>query len=429
MIQIADTSSQDVKIEPKKRTKPAYIAGAIIFIAIVLVVFLGPQISRWSNSQISVSAERLRISTVTRGDFIRDLSVQGQVVAAISPKLYSPARGTITFQVNAGDSVSTNQVLATISSPELTNQLEQDRATLQKMEIDLERQKITSDKRNLQNQKVVDLANVKLVAAQREKRRADKAFQNKSISEIDYEKAKDELQNAELEHKHATKDAQLDNKSAKFELQTAQLLVDRQRLLVKELERKVNELTLRSPTDGIVGNLAVDQKSQVNQDSAIMSVVNLSEFQLEIAIPESYAYDISIGMPTEVNLNGRKYNATLVSISPEIKNNQVTGIVRFTADEQPDGLRQNQRLTTRILLEDKKNVLMVERGQFLESGGGKLVYVVNDGIAQRRAIVTGARSLAKVEIVSGLQPGDKVVTSSTEVFRSAESVLITNYSD
>jgi len=89
-------------------------------------------------------------------------------------------------------------------------------------------------------------------------------------------------------------------------------------------------------------------------------------------------------------------------------------------------LRQNQRLQTRILLEEKPNVLVVQRGQFYDSGNGRIAYVVEDGIAYRRQIVTGATSLNAVEIVQGLAAGDTIITSSTDVFNGAQTVLINN---
>ena len=86
-------------------------------------------------------------------------------------------------------------------------------------------------------------------------------------------------------------------------------------------------------------------------------------------------------------------------------------------------LRQNQRLTTRILMEEKKDVLTLQRGQFLDSGGSRIAYVLDeDNVAHRRSIEIGARSLAAVEIVNGLSEGEVVVISSIDQFRSADSV-------
>lgn len=423
-MRITDTSGQDVVLAPKSKKRFWIKSASVALVAMVIIGTVAPSYSDWVDSDLSVSRERLRMAKVFRGDFVRDLSVQGRVVAAVSPKLYSPAQGTITYQVDAGDTVQQDQILARIDSPELTNELQQEEATLQRLQIELDRKKIQAKQQALNNQKSIDQALVALTAADREKRRADKAIQSNSISAIDFEKAQDELQNARLEHKHAVEDAQLAIESFEFELKTNQLQVDRQALLVADLQRKVQELTVRSPVSGIVGNLAFEQKNQVAQNQAILSVVDLSEFEVELQIPESYADDLAIGMAAEIQFNGETHSAVLVTISPEIENNQVTGRVRF-ADSSAPGLRQNQRLTTRILMENKADVLMVQRGQFLESAGGKVAYLIQDNRAIRSPIRTGARSLGAVEILSGLNQGDEIIVSSTEAFDGAETVLLT----
>jgi HlyD family secretion protein len=159
--------------------------------------------------------------------------------------------------------------------------------------------------------------------------------------------------------------------------------------------------------------------------------VDLTDLELDVNIPESYADDLAISMLAEVNLNGQIYHAILVTISPEIENNQVTGRVRFAKTDAdanqlsaPSGLRQNQRLTTRILMESKRDVLLVERGQFLQTANGNIAYVVQDGLAYRTPIKTGARSLSVVEVLNGLSEGQRIIISGTDQFNGAETVLI-----
>jgi HlyD family secretion protein len=429
-MKIADTSGQDTAVLKISNSKTKWMILGCILIAWLAYIIIAPAISKWSNSDASVSAQRIRLASVTRGDFVRDLSVQGRVVAAISPKLYSPAQGTISFYIDAGDTVIKGQILATIDSPELSNQLKQEQSALQRLQMELDRQKIQSSKQALVNQKAVDLAKVSLTAADREKRRADKAFESQSISQIDFEKAQDDLENARLVSKHSVKDAELNLESLEFEVKTKRLFVERQELLVTELSRQVDELTLLSPVNGLVGNLSVEQKNQVAKNQSILSVVDLSEFEVEVDIPESYADDLAIGMTAEIRLNGETHIAKLITISPEIENNQVTGRVRFNSVSdiginQPQGLRQNQRLTTRILMENKHDVLMVQRGQFLETGNGRIAYIVKNDMAERTPISTGARSLSSVEVLNGLSVGDTIIVSGTDQFKGAQSVLIT----
>ena len=104
------------------------------------------------------------------------------------------------------------------------------------------------------------------------------------------------------------------------------------------------------------------------------------------------------------------------------KNPDETIVTHFRMDEFAD-----QRLTTRVLLEERPSVLTLQRGQFLETGGGRVAYVIgDDDIATRRQITIGGRSLSAIEITGGLVEGDRVIISSIDQFRGAETVLITD---
>ena len=422
---IADTSGQDVALAQPSRRRFWIVAGAAAAAAVIAAVWFVPAIVRWSSAEAAVPRERIRVAEVRVGDLTRDVSVQGRVVAAVSPTLFAPADGTITLLVESGSSVEAGAALARIESPELENRLRQEQATLESQGVELERQRISTRQAQLTSQKNVDVAQVALTAAEREKRRAEISFAQQVIAEIDLEKAIDELASAQLSYQHAVQDMELDRERLNFELRTRELAVDRQQFLVDDLDRQVAELTMLSPVTGIVGNLQVEQKAAIARNAAVMAVVDLSNFEVEADVPEAYADDLGLGMAAEVIVGTERIAAELVAISPEIIDNQVTTRLRF-ASGTPPGLRQNQRLTTRILFENVAGALIVERGQFLESGAGRIAYVVDGNIARRREIVVGARSLADVEIASGVAAGDVVITSSYETFGDAESVLITN---
>ena len=395
-------------------------------LVLLLVWLAAPKFQRWADATVSFPLDRVRVATVIRGDLIRDVSVQGRVVAAVSPTLYSTAPGTITLNADAGERVIAGQVLAIVHSPALTNLLLQAESAQEQRQVELERQRIESRQLALEKRKVADLANVALVAADREKRRADEAYELGVISVIDFEKAQDDLQNAQVSHRHAVADADLFDERLAFELRASELELKRQDLLVQNMRRQVDDLAIKSPVSGIVGDLLVDQKAAVSVDTPVMAVVDLSRFEIDVQIPESYADDLAVGMQAEVQLGGDKFSGELVAVSPEIVSNQVKGRIRFTGDA-PTNLRQNQRLTTRILLAEHSNVLLVQRGQFLDTGAGRVAYVLNeDGLAQRRSIEVGARSLGAVQIVAGLDQGDTIVISNLDPFRSADTVLLTD---
>jgi len=415
-----------VQLAPPDPRRKQLLIGSIAVVVIASIVLLAPAVKRWASATVSVPMDRVRTAVVTRGDLVRDVSVQGRVVAAVSPTLYATAPGSITLSVEAGEQVVAGQVLAIVDSPELTNQLQQAEASLAQRKLELERQRIESRQLALDKRKAADLADVTLVAAKREKRRADDAHERGVIPVIDFEKAQDDLRNAELAYQHAIADADLFDERLSFELRASQFEVNAQELFVEDLRRQVSELSINSPVNGIVGDLLVEQKEAVSRDTPVMAVVDLTRFEVDAMIPESYADDLGIGMIAEIRVSGERFDGQLVAVSPEIINNQVASRIRFTGD-MPTGLRQNQRLTTRILLAEHHDVLQVQRGQFLDSGAGRLTYVINDnGVAERRQIETGALSLGAVEIVSGLEPGERIVISNLDPFRGADTVLLTN---
>jgi len=421
---IRDTSAQDIAIDPqparRRRLRIALAAGGAVLVLLLLAV---PAILRWLDAEISVPSERVRIATVERGSFVRDVSAQGTIVASVSPTLFSPSAGTVTYQVQAGDSVKKGQVLGRIDSPQLKNEYERETAALASLEIEVRRQTIETRRQVLATQQAADAADVAIRAAQREQHRAEEAWKSRVISQRDYEKAQDDLKNATLVHEHALENAALEKDSLSFELQTHRLSRDRQRLLVEDLKRRFDLLTITSPVDGMVGTLAVAQKGTVTENGPLLMVVDLTAFEVEFQVPESYADDIGIGMDAEVTYAGNKFPATVSSISPEVRQNQVTGRVQFSK-QVPPGMRQNQRVSTRIVLESKANVLKVQRGPFLDSGSGRSAYVVTDGMARLTPITIGTTSIAAIEITAGLKEGDQIIVSSTDSFEDAKVVRL-----
>ena len=403
-----------------KRVLLAAALGLLVLGGLLLTWLLGA----WFSSEGTVSRDRLRIATVTRGEFLSDVAAQGTVVAAVSPTLYAPAAGTVTLARNAGDAVKKGDLVATVDSPGLRNEYQRERATLESLVVDLRREEIEVRRKILQSQQTSDMAGVAIRAAEREFARAEQAWGQKVISARDYQRARDELDEAKLTHHHSVETAGLEKEGLEFELQTRRLQRERQQLLVADLERRVGELEVKSPVDGIVGTLAVTQKAAVQQDAALVTVVDLSALEVEFRVAESYAGAIGLRMPAEVSLGGKAYAGEVTSMSPEVRQGEVTGRVRLK--ELPPGLRQNQRVSVRILMDERDGVLKVERGGFYEAGGGAYAYVVRDDVAERRPIRTGAVSVREIEITDGLKEGEQIVVSDTDDFNDAARVLLAN---
>ena len=419
---IRDTAGQDQRVAHASPRRRKWIVPVIAGTGVLLLTACVA--SRWMGGAQSFDTARIRIAEVTRGDLVRDLSAEGKVIASNSPTLYAIAAGTVHLSIVAGDKVTLGQALATIDSPELRSKLVQEESTLASFEAAASRAQLDAQIARANAQRALDQASVDRTAAQRDLERYQRAFDGGAVPKNDLNRAQDMMKKADIGLAAAQRDFSLQSAGAGLDARNKQLQAQRQQAVVAEARRQVELLTLRAPFDGQVGQVQVPQGTQVIANGPVLSVVDLSKFEVEMKVPESFARDLGIGMPAQISANNATYPAEIAAVSPEVVNGEVTARVRFANGKQPPGLRQNQRLSVRIVMDTRKNVLMVERGPFLEQDGGNVAYVVDGSSAVRRPIRTGASSLSNVEITSGVKPGDRIVVSGTDQFNNADRVRI-----
>ena len=421
---IRGTAAQDApraKLVPpwwRRRAVLAVAAAGLVLLILALAV------KGWLGTAQVIGRERLRLATVTRGHFVRDVAAEGTVVAAVSPTLFAIAPGTVSYQVRAGDGVHKGEVLATLESPELTNELQREQATLDSLDAELARQQIEIRRQILASQQHADLAQVAIDAAERELKRSQWAWDQRVISERDYTRAIDEVKTSKLNFEHARDTAALERDSLALAVRTKRLERDRQALTVAGLKARAAGLSVRSPVDGMVANLAQPQRTRVAADTPLLRVVDLSAFELEFEVAETYARDIKPGMHAQVTVEGRIVPATVTAISPEVRQNQVTGRVKFEGGEPP-GLRQNERAAVRIVLDERDAVLKFERGPFIDENT-RAVYVARGSQGVHVPVVLGAASVGEIEVIRGLRAGDQVVVSDMRDANQAAQVAISN---
>jgi HlyD family secretion protein len=153
-----------------------------------------------------------------------------------------------------------------------------------------------------------------------------------------------------------------------------------------------------------------------------MTLVDLSAYEAELNVAESYANELSLGMAVEISIGGQKIIGELSGISPEVSNREVTTRVRLDQQDLA-GIRQNQQLSARILLENKTDVLKVRRGSFVQAGGF-VAYKLEGNVAKKIDIQLGARSMREVEVLSGLSASDQIIISNYDEFLESDSVLL-----
>ena len=419
---LPDTHAQDRVLEPRKsrkysRTAIAVLAGLVVSGGLVGVILS----SRGAGA--SVERSRTTIATVERGNLVRDVVADGRVVAAFSPTLYAPAAGSVTLKVHAGDAVTKEQVVAVIDSPDLTARLAQEETTAEGLRVGWELARLDAKFRLDEKDEAYKLAAIDKQTAEREVNRTRKAYEAGAYPELQVLRAEDALQKAQSVYDHAKRLLESQPSDNRFDIDSKRSLLDRQRYLVVDLQRQRDALQIRAPVTGMVGQVQTEDRASVTRDTPLLTVVDLSALEVEIKMPESMARDVASGMTADLEGDARHWRGVVSAVSPQVVNGDVVARLRFS-DRKLDGLRQSQRLSVRIFLDRRDNVLMVDRGSFVEQNGGGFVYVVKGNVAERRAVHLGVTSVQKVEVLEGLHEGDQIVVSGTEVFRNSERVVL-----
>jgi len=420
---INNTSGQDEVISKSVNKKPWKKIIIILLIMVAIIWISLPTLSQWMGGIPSVDAQTISRAKVFKGTLVRDVAVNGKLVAANAPTLYSSEAGQVTLLAKPGDIVEKDTIVATILSPELQSTVKQATATLERLKIEASRGELSDNEAVLDLERSLDSAQITYNASVRELTRAELSFDKQVISELELVTRRDTKTESELLLKHAHKRVELSKKRLAFESQTRTFFVKSQQLVVDELQRRVELLNVRAPVTGVVGNWLVQKKERVTDAQSIMTIVDLSQYEAELNVPEFYADDLGLGLDVQITISGKSLLGKVISISPEVKNSQVAVRVSI-ADISDIQLRQNQRLNARIEFEKKDNVLMVKRGGFLASNAGKAAYVIADNSAHKKPISVGSQSVEFVEITSGLNTGDEIIISSTEEFDAHPAILL-----
>lgn len=416
------TNAQDIVRAPVKKWRGIKLV-ALVF-GVLALAFAGVRMAPWLSSEGSVRLSALQVALVKRGDFVADVSGYANVVAARAPSLYAETSGVVRYLVEAGQSVKAGALLATIASPELMSRLSQEQSALSVAQAGVQQMRIDNARAMLEKERARDQALIAETSALRESQRAQKAFAVKAISEIDLRRAEDTIAAAKIVRAHADRDLVLERQALALQLQNSARMGERQSTVVAELLRQSEALNLTAPFDGVVGARTVSDRGAVAINQPVISVVDLSAFELDLPISELYAPQLAAGLSASVEREGKRFAAVVKSISPEVQNGQLMARLKFV-DAPPQALKQNQRLLVRVVLDQRADALIIPRGAYLDEQRGQFIWVFESANKLvKRAVVLGAIGADRVEVLSGLKVGEQVVLSGMGEVGAVQSLHV-----
>ena len=409
----------DKIIEKKKGWRAAftkkalpYWGGALVLALVLWLVF------RDNSATLRVNADSLTFSQVSQGEFNDYIRVSGQVQPMTTIQI-SPQEGGIVQEIvtEEGSRVQAGDVIVRLSNDNLDLQILNSEAELAEKEnilrntlISMEQQKLSlkQDKLQLQTE----------VARLRRKYEQNKAlYEDKLIAREDYLTSKEDYELAAGKLELVKDRAEQDSLYRSVQILQMQESLDNMRCNMLMIRHRKENLTIKAPIDGELGLLDVVLGQSISAGMKIGQINNLDSYKIEAQIDEHYIDRVSAGLAATFQRQNDSYGAIIRKVYPEVRDGKFKADFKFEW-ETPDNIRSGQTYYLNLQLGQPENAVLVPRGTFYQKTGGKWIFVVapEGGKAVRREIRIGRQNPQYYEVLEGLQPGEKVITSGYDSF-------------
>lgn len=414
----------DRKIK-KKKWPPKRIAGlaaVVIFIGVVIYVFL----FKFSKSTLNVKKERITVSTVTEGPFQEFIPIIGNVLPIDTVFIDADEGGRVeNIFVRAGTIVEKGDPILELANTDLLLTIMWREAELFQQTDNLRRTRLSLEQYRLQlNQELAQIDNL-LLQQQRTYERYKELRKDNLISEHEYELAKDQ-------YEYLVKRKELTMESQRNELKFRNTQIN---ALVSQLERmesnlniakqKLGNLTIRARVSGHLTSLDVELGQSKSPGQRLGQIDVLSGFRVRASIDQHYITRVEIGRTGQFPYADNSYKLEVKKIYPEVRDGRFDVDMEFT-EKEPAGIRRGLTLHIRLELGDISEAILLAKGGFYSSTGGNWVYVLDESesIATKKSIRLNRQNTEVYEVLSGLSPGEKVITSSYESFGKMERLIL-----
>ena len=418
--------SMDRKIEKKKGLALAFTKKALPYWGgALLLAFILWLVLRDDSKKLRVAADNISISTVTSGEFNDYIRISGQVAPMTTIQI-SPLEGGVVQQIVAeeGTRVRQGDVILILSNENLDMQILNSEADLAEKEnilrntmIQMEQQKLSVEQEKLQLQMEV--------RRNRRTYEAQKAlFDDGLIAREDFLKAQEDYELSDSRLKLVENRAKQDSLYRSVEILQMRESLDNMRQNMMMIRKRKDNLTIKAPIDGELGLLDVVLGQSVAAGSKIGQINNLDSYKIEAQIDEHYIDRVSAGLQATFERQSERNQAQIRKVYPEVRDGKFKADFKFM-EQQPDNIRSGQTYYLNLQLGQPVEAVLIPRGAFYQKTGGKWIYVLSpDGTkATRRDIRIGRQHPQYYEVVEGLEPEEKVITSSYDNFGESEVLV------
>jgi HlyD family secretion protein len=288
---------------------------------------------------------------------------------------------------------------------------------LRNTQIQIEQQQIQNKQQKLQ----VDL---KVVQAKRKYKQFKRLFDEELIAKEDYLQAKEDYELA-LKEKELTYQKMLQDSIFRANQQKSMNeSLENNKLSLKMAKERLENLNVKAPADGQLGLLDAEIGQSISRGQRLGLLHILTDFKINAKIDEHYIDRVRRELPASLERNSSNYKLSVKKVYPEVREGQFEIDLVFEG-ERPDNIRTGQTYHIKLELGQSEKAVLLARGGFFQSTGGQWVYVLNaNGTeAEKRSIRIGKQNPQYYEVLEGLKPGEKVITSSYELFGDNDKIV------
>ncbi len=395
-------------------------AGALFGGAVVYQLIFGDH-----STRLNVQTERITISTVERGPFQEFIPVRGEVLPIQTIFLDAQENGRVeAVYLEAGAMVQKGDPILKLTNPELELKVMDQEALFYEQVNNFENTRITLAQQTISRQQQLLELEQTVLRRKRDFQVDEELHKRLILSDRAFQSEKDDFNYWERRLEFMRETVRQDSLSRKTQLAQLENAQTRLTFNLEAAKRSLNNLTLRAPVTGQLTSLNAEIGEQKIKGVRFGQVDVLDGFRVRAQIDEFYITRINAGQTGTFDLAGKPFELTIRRVFPEVLEGRFVVDMTFTS-ATPDDIRRGQTLQIRLALGDLEEALLLERGGFYQTTGGNWVFVIEtEGEAVRRDVRIGRQNPEFFEVLDGLRPGERVVTSSYENYEEIEKLVL-----
>ena len=416
----------DKIIEKKTGWRVAFTKKALPWwLGVLLLVFVIYLIARPNNKTLRVDKDTVTISSAVKGEFNDYIRISGRVQPMTTIQL-SPQEGGIVEKIliEEGSPVKAGDAILVLKNDNLDMQILNSEAELAEKENIQRNTQISMEQQKLNVRQNVLEYGVQVERLRRAYEQQKALYEDKLIAREEYLKAEEDYRLAKQKYDLVCERAVQDSLYRSTQINRMEESLESMILNMQMIRKRKSNLVVKAPIDGELGLLDVVLGQSIAAGTKIGQINSVGTYKVEAQIDEHYIDRVIAGLEATFERQGETYSTLIRKVYPEVRDGKFKADFKFDG-EQPDNIRAGQTYYLNLQLGQPEEAVIIPRGTFYQKTGGKWIYVVNkDGSkAVKREIRIGRQNPQYYEVLEGLEPGERVITSGYDTYGDSDVLV------